>query len=59
TYTIPAFGEGTGAQDTILTFTLSNLNLSGEVTVKIVAVGANGNQQATFNNFKWNDNPSS
>ena len=57
TYIIPAFGEGSGANDTIGTFTLSNLGLTGEVTVKIVAVGSNGNQQAVFNNFKWNANP--
>jgi hypothetical protein len=51
-YTIPGFGSGTGASETVGTFSLT-LNLPGTVTIKIVAVGPTGNQQAVFDNFVW------
>lgn len=56
-HTIPSFGGGIAGDDTIFTFSLTGLNLKGNVTIKIVAVGANGNQQAVFDNFIWTTNP--
>ena len=53
-YIIPGFGSGTGANETIGTFT-QELNLAGTVTVKIVAYGPVGNQQAVFDNFVWSN----
>ncbi len=57
TYNIPEFGSGGGADNTILTFEKFNLNLSGQVTITIRATGNTGNQQATFNNIRWTENP--
>jgi len=54
-YEIPEFGAESGADDTVHTFHLTGLELEGNVTVKIVAVGPDGNQQATFNNISWNE----
>lgn len=53
-YIIPGFGSGTGANETVGTFT-QQLNLTGTVTVKIVAYGPVGNQQAVFDNFVWSN----
>ena len=52
TYDLSEFGSGSGAQDDIYEFT-QELNLEGEVVIKIYATGAKGNQQATFDNFAW------
>ncbi len=52
TYDLPEFGAGTGAQTDVYTFS-QVLNLTGEVTIKIYATGATGNQQAVFDNFAW------
>lgn len=56
TYELPQFGSGSGADDTAHSFK-QLLNLSGEVVIKIYATGATGNQQATFDNFKWSEFP--
>jgi hypothetical protein len=53
THVIEAFGSGSGAQETVYTFSLTGLNLTGETTVKIYATGPTGNQQAVFDNFIW------
>ncbi|HHW79298.1 MAG TPA: hypothetical protein GX742_00690, partial [Acholeplasmataceae bacterium] len=53
THVLPGFGTG-GADDTIHTFEL-DLNLTGEVVIKVYATGADGNQQAVFDNFKWTE----
>lgn len=54
-YAIPAFGSGTGRDDTIHEFLLTDLVLEGFVTITIKAVGSTGNQQAVFNNISWNN----
>lgn len=53
TYTIPTFGAS-GTDETVHTFA-QELNLEGEVVIKIYATGAKGNQQATFDNFAWTE----
>lgn len=54
THVIPGFGSGDGADETIHTFEL-DLNLTGAVTIRIYATGSTGNQQASFDNFKWTE----
>lgn len=56
TYDVPVFGSGSGEQTDVITFT-QELNLSGEVTIKIYASGSKGNQQATVDNFTWTTKP--
>src|SRR5690606_22637608 len=48
TYYIPSFGSGSGVQTDMYTFEYSGPELTGSVTIKIYATGADGNQQATF-----------
>ncbi|WP_026391979.1 immunoglobulin-like domain-containing protein [Haploplasma modicum] len=55
TIVIPEFGAGSGDQPQVYTFKSELLNLTGEVVIKIYATGADGNQQATFDNFKWTE----
>src|SRR5690554_1866994 len=56
TYDIPAFGEGSGEDKTVHVFT-KELNLTGEVVIKIYATGNTGNQQVVIDNFIWTTNP--
>lgn len=55
TYDIPSFGSGSGADATVHKFTYTGPALTGEVTIKIYATGAAGNQQATFDNISWTE----
>ena len=53
TYEVTPFGSGSGEDDTVHSFELNDLELEGQVEVKIYAIGSTGNQQAVFNNIAW------
>ncbi|MBZ0244254.1 MAG: chitobiase/beta-hexosaminidase C-terminal domain-containing protein, partial [Bacteroidales bacterium] len=52
--TSPEFGVGSGEDPTVHTFTVENINATGNVVIKIKNVGATStNRQTTIDNISW------